>query len=71
MFLGLESFAYTYNKGLDVLTSGSLGNNTFGNVSGNAIELAARINNPQKVEEIIAKGGNVLKSKDGFKNALY
>ena len=43
----------------------------FGNVSGYAIELAARINNPQKVEEIIAKGGNVLKSKDGFKNALY
>lgn len=32
LFLGLESFAYTYNKGLDVLTSGSLGNNTFGNV---------------------------------------
>ena len=43
----------------------------FGNVSGYAIEIAARINNPQKVEEIIAKGGNVLKSKNGFQNALY
>ena len=43
----------------------------FGNISGYAIEVAARINNPQKVEEIIAKGGNVLKSKNGFQNALY
>lgn len=44
---------------------------SFGNISGYAIEIAARINNPQIVEEIIAKGGNVLKSKNGFQNALY
>lgn len=44
---------------------------SLGNISGYAIEIAARINNPQKVEEIIAKGGNVLKSKNGFQNALY
>lgn len=43
----------------------------FGNISGYAIEIAARINNPQKLEEIIAKGGNVLKSKNGFQNALF
>ena len=43
----------------------------FGNISGYAIEIAARINNPQKVEEIIAKGGNVLKTKNDFQDALY
>ena len=32
LFLALESFANTSVKGLEVLTSGSLGNNTFGNV---------------------------------------
>lgn len=32
LFLGLESFVNTSVKGLDVLSSGSLGNNTFGNV---------------------------------------
>lgn len=43
----------------------------FGNTSGYAIEIASRINNPEKVKEIIEKGGNVLKSKDAGKNALY
>ena len=32
LFLGLESFVNTSVKGLEVLSSGSLGNNTFGNV---------------------------------------
>lgn len=33
-FLALESLIFTKMRGLDVLTSGSLGNNTFGNVMG-------------------------------------
>lgn len=44
---------------------------SFGNASGYAIEIASRINNPEKVKEIIEKGGNVLKSKNASKNTLY
>lgn len=44
---------------------------SFGNTSGYAIEIASQINNPEKVKEIIAKGGNVLKAKDPNKNTLF
>ncbi|MCQ2124716.1 MAG: hypothetical protein MJZ25_11075 [Fibrobacter sp.] len=44
---------------------------TFGNISGYAIEIAAQINDVHSFKDILSKGGDVTKTKNDHKNALY